>query len=272
MSGPPRSPGPSGAAGPARSSVPRRCRSPSGWPCAACTRCRSRPARRSSWPASRISRWARSAQQIGETEARAEKLLEAGLAQLRTTLNLPDDQVMVRLRELETTARAAAQPVPEDLRASGDRRRRLFLAAGCVAAVALTLVAGAFVRVQPTTQETLPPPSARRCSARCCSAPTGSGRWAARCGGRSRRPRTTPRAAGSTPSARVPGSPTRGAAHLRPLLPVRRQPDPQGQPDDRAVPHRPGRRARLRDGGQVVRWLSAGTGAAALVVRRATAG
>ena len=37
-------------------------------------------------------------QQIGETEAHAEKLLEAGLAQLRTSLNLPDDQVMVRLR------------------------------------------------------------------------------------------------------------------------------------------------------------------------------
>ena len=95
-------------------------------------------------------------QQIGETEAHAEKLLEAGLAQLRTTLNLPDDQVMVRLRELETTARAAAQPVPEDLRASGDRRRRLFLVAGCVAAVTLTLVAGAFVRVQPTTQTNRP--------------------------------------------------------------------------------------------------------------------
>ena len=96
-------------------------------------------------------------EQIGETEAQAEKLLGAGLAQLRTTLNLPDDQVMVRLRELETTVRAAAQPVPEDLRASGDRRRRLFLAAGCVAAVALTLVAGALVLVKPTTQETLPP-------------------------------------------------------------------------------------------------------------------
>ena len=95
-------------------------------------------------------------QQIGETEAHAEKLLEAGLAQLRASLNLPDDQIMVRLRELETTARAAAQPVPEDLRASGDRRRRLFLVAGCVAAVALTLVAGALVRVQPTTQVTQP--------------------------------------------------------------------------------------------------------------------
>ncbi len=94
-------------------------------------------------------------QQIGETEARAEKLLEAGLAQLRTALSLPDDQVMVRLRELETTARAAAQPVPEDLRASGDRRRRLFLAVGCVAAVALALVAGALVRVQSTTQDTV---------------------------------------------------------------------------------------------------------------------
>lgn len=95
-------------------------------------------------------------QQIGETEAHAERLLEAGLAQLRTTLNLPDDQIMVRLRELETTARAAAQPVPEDLRASGDRRRRLFLVAGCVAAVVLTLLAGALVRVQPTTQVTPP--------------------------------------------------------------------------------------------------------------------
>ncbi len=97
-------------------------------------------------------------QQIGETEARTEELLAAGLAQLRTTLNLPDSQVMVRLRELETTARAAAQPVPEDLRRSGDRRRRLFLATGTVAAVALTLVAGAFVRVQPVQQDTVPAP------------------------------------------------------------------------------------------------------------------
>ena len=96
-------------------------------------------------------------QQVGETEAHTAELLEAGLAQLRTSLNLPDDQVMVRLRELESTARAAAQPVPEDLRASGDRRRRLFLAAGSVAVVVLTLVAGAFVLVRPAAQQTAAP-------------------------------------------------------------------------------------------------------------------
>ncbi len=91
-------------------------------------------------------------QQIGETEAHTEELFAAGMAQLRTTLNLPDDQITLRLGELESTVRASAQPVAEDLRRSGDRRRRLFLATGCIAAVALTLVAGAFVRVQPAQQ------------------------------------------------------------------------------------------------------------------------
>ncbi|MDT7798632.1 MAG: hypothetical protein QOI78_2065, partial [Actinomycetota bacterium] len=98
-------------------------------------------------------------QQIGETEAESERLLGVGLASLRTSLGLPDDAtVTMRLRELESSARAAAQPVSADLRAQGVRRRRLRLAAGCVAAVVLTVLAGTFVRVQPVKPVVLPPP------------------------------------------------------------------------------------------------------------------
>jgi hypothetical protein len=271
-SGPPRSPGPSGAAGPARSSAPLGCRSRSGWPCAACTRCRSRLARRSSSPASRISDGRDRPADRRDRGARGEAARgRAGPA--------PHEPEPPRrpghgpAPELETTARAAAQPVPEDLRASGDRRRRLFLVAGCVAAVALTLVAGALVRVQPTTQvDPAGPPrpggqaidAARHARAPAAGEPGAvDGREDL---GQHRRQRDQLVLSG------VPVRRSAGAAHLRPLIRVRRPSGPQGQPDDRALPQRPAGTHRLRHGGQVVRWLSAGTRAAALVVRRATAG
>ena len=212
-------------------------------------------------------------QQIGETEARAEKLLEAGLAQLRTTLSLPDDQVMVRLRELETTARAAAQPVPEDLRASGDRRRRLFLAAGCVAAVALRSSPGhssACSRRRRTTVAAQLGPAVQRSMLLDTHGlqPLGSpSRWTVE--------RTSDNTEGSGINSFCQGSRFADPQGLRTYVRSYRfagSPTRRASSDDRAVPHRPAGPHRLRDGGQVVRWLSAGTGAAALVVRRATAG
>lgn len=96
--------------------------------------------------------------QIAETERHTEELVEAGLTDLANALSVRRADVGPRLRGLEGAARAAAQPTPEDLRRHGIRRRRLWLGAGTVAAVAVTLVAGAFVQVQPVQAVKLPPP------------------------------------------------------------------------------------------------------------------
>jgi DNA-directed RNA polymerase specialized sigma24 family protein len=96
--------------------------------------------------------------QIGETERHTEELIQAGLAELAGDLDLRQDAIAPRLRGLEGAARAAAQPTPDDLRRLGIRRRRLWLGAGTVAAVGLTVLAGAFVRLQPVEAVKLPPP------------------------------------------------------------------------------------------------------------------
>lgn len=96
--------------------------------------------------------------QIGETERHTEELIEAGLTELAGSLDLPRDAIATRLRGLEGAARAAAQPTPDDLRRLGIRRRRLWLGVGTVAAVGLTVAAGAFVQVQPVQAVRLPPP------------------------------------------------------------------------------------------------------------------
>jgi hypothetical protein len=95
--------------------------------------------------------------QIGETGPHTEELIGAGLTDLANALSLSRDALAPRLRGLEGAARAAAQPTPRDLRRLGIRRRRLWLGAGTVAAVAATLLAGAFVRVQPVQAVKLPP-------------------------------------------------------------------------------------------------------------------
>lgn len=96
--------------------------------------------------------------EVGETERDIEELVEVALTDLANTLSLSRDSIAPRLRGLEGAARAAAQPTPDDLRRHGIRRRRLWLGAGTVAAVGATLLAGAFVRVQPVQAVRLPPP------------------------------------------------------------------------------------------------------------------
>ncbi|MEP6816626.1 MAG: hypothetical protein ABI873_13860 [Marmoricola sp.] len=96
--------------------------------------------------------------EIGETERRTEELVDSGLTDLADALSLRRDAIAPRLLGLEGAARAAAQPTPEDLRRQGIRRRRLALGAGSVAAAGLTLLAGAFVQVQPVHAVKLPPP------------------------------------------------------------------------------------------------------------------
>jgi len=96
--------------------------------------------------------------QIAETEQHTEELVEAGLTDLSNALALRRDDITPRLRGLEGAARAAAQPTPEELRRQGIRKRRIWLGAGTVAAVAVTLLAGSFVRVQPVQAVKLPPP------------------------------------------------------------------------------------------------------------------
>lgn len=89
------------------------------------------------------------ARHVAATEPHTEQLIEAGLEHLAEGLSLTREQIAPRLAGLEGAARAAARPTPEDLRRQGMRRRRLWLGSGTVAAVGLTLLAGAFVRVQP---------------------------------------------------------------------------------------------------------------------------
>ncbi|MDQ6641604.1 MAG: hypothetical protein M3Y66_03815, partial [Actinomycetota bacterium] len=96
--------------------------------------------------------------QIGETGPRTEQLVEGGLTSLANDLGVRREAIAPRLLGLAGAARAAAQPTPEDLRRQGIRRRRLWLGAGTLAAVGATLLAGAFVRVQPVQAQKLPPP------------------------------------------------------------------------------------------------------------------
>ncbi|GGF55823.1 hypothetical protein GCM10011519_32180 [Marmoricola endophyticus] len=98
------------------------------------------------------------AEVVGASPAATDAMLDRGLDRVATKLARPVDALPTRLRDLSPLLDLEHSPTGRELRSSGQRRRRVALAVGTAAAVALTVLAGLWVRSDdaPST-ESLPP-------------------------------------------------------------------------------------------------------------------
>ena len=96
------------------------------------------------------------ARQIGETPDRAEQHVREGLTAMARSMKVEPDEVAERMEGLVGLARAAAQPVAEDLRRQGRRRRYGHHIVGAATAVALTVAAGLLTYAGPPATAGLP--------------------------------------------------------------------------------------------------------------------
>ncbi len=152
--------------------------------------------------------------ELGERPSRVdERLARATTSFCEGTGTEPAD-LQRALESLAPIAEATALPAPAVIARNGRRRHRLHLVTGTAALLALVVAGGLFVVTEGANDSAGAQPAGRGQAGEGVDADESR----AGAGPRSRlrlasgaAPRTTPRAPGSTPSARRRGSPTRGA-------------------------------------------------------------